>query len=109
MAVVSDPASEEFVPDAEPLVHDLGRGPVEVPLTIPRGADAVRVYLSCAPAADFTVNYGTFYSGPCTERFASWGQFDREVAGSSTSLTVDIPENVQRWLVILPINEQDPS
>lgn len=103
MVAVNDPDSDEYVEGARALVHDLGRGSATFPVKIPATVDAVRVYVSCAPDAKFTVVYGGRFAGGCTSPFGNSGEFDRVVAGSATELTVDLPEDVDRWVVVLPV------
>lgn len=104
---VTDSDSTDFVAkNVTPLIHEKGSGPGEFRLIKPVGPTAVRFYVACSPASEFTVRMGNFYSGGCALRFQNTGQFPVDSNNGIFTVQLEIPDGVEYWIMALPIQKE---
>ena len=110
MRRITDPRDDAFVPDRpRPLVHRKGVGPSHIRVALPAGTSSLTVYVSCQPAAAYTIRRtdspDIFMSGQCGRQFQNFGDFP--VAGTSADFQLVLPRGVDHWVVVLPTEDED--
>jgi len=105
LALVEDSESGFYIPDhAEPLVHSHDIGPGAFPVAVADGVTGVQVFVACSPESTFTVYaFDNFYSGPCTHVAINSATIPVPNGVAQTEIELDLPDDVDRFLVAIPI------
>lgn len=100
LAEVTDPADPRFVARrVVALLHRRGSGPTSIPISVPKHAKAVRVYVSCYPASDFQVSIGKGFKGACASRFQNFADIP---LGAARRVNLVVPRSTTYWLLVIP-------
>ncbi len=110
LATITDPSSGDFVAEEFTTVLD-DRGTGSATFTVPRSAadDDLRFYVACSPDSRFTVTVGTFFSGQCSQRFQNSGQLPLPEGSGPISVTLELPDSVDYWLVAISLASPEAS
>lgn len=94
--------SDDFYSDAQPVVHELGRGTKTFDIGgLPAGTKRITFYVSCAPDSHYEVTMGKTFAGPCERIVGNSGGIPLD-GGGDAHVTVKLPAQTQFWLVGIP-------
>lgn len=107
---ITDPLDDTFVSrDPDVRLDQRGRGPSR--FSVARGTEdsGFGVYVACGPSATYTVRVGTAdpksMSGMCEQEFQNFGEFPLAGSEDPVEVELDLPQDVDYWVVILPKRE----
>ncbi|MGT2426251.1 hypothetical protein [Amnibacterium kyonggiense] len=97
LAQITDPADQSFVArSVSPVVDVSGIGSRRIPLAVPAGVSAVRIYIVCASGADWALDGET---SQCRGRITGWS--DQRVSRLPSSLRLTLPAGTRFHLLVI--------
>jgi hypothetical protein len=105
LAQLTNPASTDYVEgDLRPVLNEKGSGPATFEIALPDAVvTGVRYYVSCAPASTFTITASAFFASPCSSHVLSSASIPLSPSDAPLTVTLDVPDGVNYWLVALPV------
>lgn len=109
---ITDPRDEAYVsPEPKVLWREHARGPARLSVERSAASNGIVVYISCSPTSNYTVRQvddsTQFMSGDCNREFQSFGEFPLTGSGEHLEFELVLPQEVDRWVVVLSSRKRD--